>query len=59
MWWKIARALIRVNATLQALNFAIGNQRPGREFGSAHFAGEINKDHSMTISRHERIDAIF
>jgi len=35
MWWKIARAFIRVNATLQALNIAIGNQRPEREFGSA------------------------
>jgi hypothetical protein len=29
MWWKIARAFIRVNATLQALNIAIENQRPG------------------------------
>jgi len=35
VWWKIARAFIRVNAILQALNIAIGNQRPEREFGSA------------------------
>jgi hypothetical protein len=35
VWWKRARAFILVNATLQTLNIAIGNQHPERAFGSA------------------------